>query len=243
MLSVLNLKTYLSLHPCPDIASIYKTCYINNVLLVIFEKLEITTSLLWDMPHDAVWISKNGFAVQMTSVFCLNRKWYPPTWPPLPSCRTGPPWWAPPSGNGEELRAAHTDTGLLGVSAGETTMMKMRRKRRRKARADSVRREECGDYSEDEDMIHHRHQLWCKWQRWRATGERMCKGRRWKERGTKKAVRNTSEEGKVGARDRISEGRKVRQWDKNYNTSLKSALSAAVNGTGSWSGEDKTDQL
>lgn len=32
-------------------------------------------------------------------------------------------------------------------------MTKKRRKRRRKARADSLRREENGDYSEDEDMF------------------------------------------------------------------------------------------
>ncbi|KAF3849766.1 hypothetical protein F7725_019485 [Dissostichus mawsoni] len=40
-------------------------------------------------------------------------------------------------------------------AAGETGngMMKKRRKRRRKVRADSVRREDSGDYSEDEDMI------------------------------------------------------------------------------------------
>lgn len=32
-------------------------------------------------------------------------------------------------------------------------MMKKRRKRRRKARADNLRREESGDYSADEDMF------------------------------------------------------------------------------------------
>lgn len=43
--------------------------------------------------------------------------------------------------------------GTAGEAGCVTAMMKKRRKRRRKAPADSLKREESGDYSEDEDVF------------------------------------------------------------------------------------------